>query len=180
VLALTTYEGDADIFRALEAGARGYLLKHMLLTEAISAIRAVYGGARVIPPAGDGGPAHEGEDELKRPGVDIRQPCPQIGWREDETSMCLAIPGRIVELLTDPPVHLAMVDVSGVRRRVDLGLLQDDLPAVGDWVLIHVGFAMSRISESEAENQMRMLAVLGEDAAAMEEVRGYGLEGRDP
>jgi DNA-binding NarL/FixJ family response regulator len=51
VLALTTYEGDADIFRALEAGARGYLLKDMLLTEAITAIRAVYGGARVIPPA---------------------------------------------------------------------------------------------------------------------------------
>ena len=51
VLALTTYEGDADIFRALEAGARGYLLKEMLLTEAISAIRAVYSGARVIPPA---------------------------------------------------------------------------------------------------------------------------------
>ena len=51
VLALTTYEGDADIFRALEAGARGYLLKDMLLTEAISAIRAVYSGARVIPPA---------------------------------------------------------------------------------------------------------------------------------
>ena len=93
--------------------------------------------------------------------------------------MCLAIPGRIVELITDP-VHLAMVDVSGVRRRVDLGLLEDDLPAVGDWVLIHVGFAMSKISEQEAEDQMRMLAVLGEDEAAMEEVRGYGLEGREP
>jgi hydrogenase expression/formation protein HypC len=93
--------------------------------------------------------------------------------------MCLAIPGRIVELITDL-VPLAMVDVSGVRRRVDLGLLADDLPAVGDWVLIHVGFAMSRISEREAEDQMRMLAALGEDAAAMEEVRGYGQEGRDP
>ena len=44
--------------------------------------------------------------------------------------MCLAIPGRIVELITDP-AHLAMVDVTGVRRRVDLGLLQDDMPAVG-------------------------------------------------
>ncbi len=92
--------------------------------------------------------------------------------------MCLAIPGKIVELITDP-VNLAMVEVTGVRRRVDLGLLEDDLPAVGDWVLIHVGFAMSRISEREAEDQMRMLAVLGEDEAAMEEVRGYGLEGRD-
>ena len=92
--------------------------------------------------------------------------------------MCLAIPGRIVELITDP-ANLAMVEVTGVRRRVDLGLLQDDMPAVGDWVLIHVGFAMSRISEREAEDQMRMLAVLGEDEAAMEEVRGYGLEGRE-
>lgn len=92
--------------------------------------------------------------------------------------MCLAIPGKIVELITEP-VNLAMVEVTGVRRRVDLGLLEDDMPAVGDWVLIHVGFAMSKISEREAEDQMRMLAVLGEDEAAMEEVRGYGLEGRD-
>jgi hydrogenase expression/formation protein HypC len=92
--------------------------------------------------------------------------------------MCLAIPGRIVELIANP-AHQAVVEVTGVRRRVDLGLLEDDLPAVGDWVLIHVGFAMSRISEREAADQMRMLAVLGEDEAAMEEVRGYGLEGRD-
>jgi len=88
--------------------------------------------------------------------------------------MCLAIPGRIVELVEDLP-HLAMVEVTGVRRRVDLGLLQDDLPGPGDWVLIHVGFAMSRISESGAEEQMRILRMLGEDQAAMEEVRGYGL-----
>jgi hydrogenase expression/formation protein HypC len=88
--------------------------------------------------------------------------------------MCLAIPGRIVELVEDLP-HLAMVEVTGVRRRVDLGLLQDDMPGPGDWVLIHVGFAMSRISESGAEEQMRMLRMLGEDQAAMEEIRGYGL-----
>ena len=93
--------------------------------------------------------------------------------------MCLAIPGRIIELITDDPVHLAMVDVSGVRRRVDLGLLGDDQPVVGDWVLIHVGFAMSKISERQAEEQMRMLTVLGEDQAAMEEVRGYGLEEKE-
>jgi hydrogenase expression/formation protein HypC len=93
--------------------------------------------------------------------------------------MCLAIPGRIVELVSEP-VPLALVEVTGVRRRVDLGLLQDDMPAVGDWVLIHVGFAMSRISEEQAAEQMRMIAMLGEDEAAMEEVRGYGLEGREP
>ena len=90
--------------------------------------------------------------------------------------MCLAIPGQIVELLPDPP-HQAMVDVMGVRRRVDLGLLVDESPAVGDWVLIHVGFAMSRISESGAHEQMQMLRMLGEDIAAMEEVSGYGLGG---
>ena len=90
--------------------------------------------------------------------------------------MCLAIPGKIVELLNDPP-HLATVDVMGVRRRVDLGLLNEDPPIKGDWVLIHVGFAMSKISEEGANDQMRMLRMLGEDIAAMEEVTGYGLGG---
>jgi hydrogenase expression/formation protein HypC len=92
--------------------------------------------------------------------------------------MCLAIPGQIVELLDDPP-HLAWVDVMGVRRRVDLGLLQDEALAVEDWVLIHVGFAMSKISEAGAADQLRMLRVLGEDRAAMEEVAGYGLGAGD-
>ena len=88
--------------------------------------------------------------------------------------MCLAIPGKVVELIADLP-NQAIVEVTGVRRRVDLGLLQDDMPGPGDWVLIHVGFAMSKISEQGAEDQMRMLRMLGEDQAAMEEVRGYGL-----
>jgi hydrogenase expression/formation protein HypC len=88
--------------------------------------------------------------------------------------MCLAIPGKIVELLAEDR-DLALIDVLGVRRRVDLGLLEDR-PASGDWVLIHVGFAMSKISESDALDQMRMLTELGESEAAMEEVRGYGLE----
>jgi hydrogenase expression/formation protein HypC len=92
--------------------------------------------------------------------------------------MCLAIPGRIVELVPEMP-HIAVVEVTGVRRRVDLGLLADEPPVVGDWVLIHVGFAMSKISERDAEDQMRTLAILGEDEAAMEEVRGYGLEGKE-
>ena len=63
--------------------------------------------------------------------------------------MCLAIPGKIVELLAEDR-NLAVVDVLGVRRKVDLGLLQDDPPVTGDWVLIHVGFAMSKISEADA------------------------------
>jgi hydrogenase expression/formation protein HypC len=92
--------------------------------------------------------------------------------------MCLAIPGKIVELIPESP-HLATVEVTGVRRRVDLGLLEDERPVVGDWVLIHVGFAMSKISEREAADQMRTLRILGEDEAAMQEVRGYGLEEKE-
>lgn len=89
--------------------------------------------------------------------------------------MCLAIPGQVVELYPDQP-SAAMVDVVGVRRKVDLGLLQDNLPIKGDWVLIHVGFAMSRISEEDAIDQMRTLRMLGEAEAAMQEIEGYGLE----
>jgi hydrogenase expression/formation protein HypC len=89
--------------------------------------------------------------------------------------MCLAIPGQIVEVIAGER-NIAVVEVTGVRRRVDLGLLADALPQPGDWVLIHVGFAMSKISEEDAAEQMRTLALLGEADAAMEEVRGYGLE----
>ncbi len=89
--------------------------------------------------------------------------------------MCLAIPGKIVELFPGTP-HLATVEVAGVRRKVDLGLLEDDMPVSGDWVLIHVGFAMSKISEQDALEQMQTLMILGEDEQAMQEVRGYGLE----
>ena len=90
--------------------------------------------------------------------------------------MCLAIPGRIVELLPERE-YLALVDVVGVRRKIDLGLLTEDPAVVGDWVLIHVGFAMSKISESEAAWQMETLALLGECDAAMQEVEGYGTDG---
>jgi hydrogenase expression/formation protein HypC len=93
--------------------------------------------------------------------------------------VCLAIPGKIVAI--DPQnTHLATVDVVGVRRKVDLGLLQDEPPVPGDWVLIHVGFAMSKISEADAADQMETLTMLGEAAAAMEEVRGYSLENEIP
>lgn len=93
--------------------------------------------------------------------------------------MCLAIPGRIVEL-TEGNMHRALVEVTGVRRRVHLGLLEDDAPMVGDWVLIHVGFAMSKISEAQAEEQMRLIRILGGDEEAMEEVLGYGLAEGEP
>ena len=87
--------------------------------------------------------------------------------------MCLAIPGQIVQIPAGET--WAVADVVGMRRRVDLGLLQDDRPALGDWVLIHVGFAMSKISEADAKDQLRALEALGESAAVLEEVRGYEL-----
>lgn len=85
--------------------------------------------------------------------------------------MCLAIPGRIVEITEDQ--HFATVDVSGVRRRVNIDLLCEDGIAPDDWVLIHVGFAMSKISAEDAEEQLRLLTMLGEAGAALEEVQGY-------
>jgi hydrogenase expression/formation protein HypC len=91
-----------------------------------------------------------------------------------ECHMCLAIPGKIIEISPDNP-DSALVDVVSVRRRVDLGLLQDDRPVPGDWVLIHVGFAMSKISEQDAIDQMNTLRMLGESEAAMQEIEGYGL-----
>jgi hydrogenase expression/formation protein HypC len=93
--------------------------------------------------------------------------------------MCLAIPGQVIELFPDQP-NVAMIEVVGVRRKVDLGLLQDNLPVRGDWVLIHVGFAMSKISEEDALDQMRTLRALGEAEAAMQEVEGYDMEDVNP
>ena len=75
--------------------------------------------------------------------------------------MCLAIPGQILELLPGTPL-LAVVDVTGVRRKVDLGLLEDENPVPGDWVLIHVGFAMSRIDEEEAALALASLQLMGQ------------------
>jgi hydrogenase expression/formation protein HypC len=72
--------------------------------------------------------------------------------------MCLAIPGQVVELL-DEANHLARVDVVGVRRNVNVGLLDDVGP--GDWVLIHVGFALSRIDEDEAAATYALLEEMG-------------------
>jgi len=84
--------------------------------------------------------------------------------------MCLAIPGQVVELA--PGGHLAIVEVSKVRRTINIDLLEPP-PAAGEWVLIHVGFAMSRIGAEEAAEQLRLLAMLGEDAQAMAELDGY-------
>ncbi len=78
--------------------------------------------------------------------------------------MCLAIPGQIIDVVDDSN-RLAKVDVAGVQRNVNIGLLDDDGVGVGpgDWVLIHVGFAMSKIDEDEAHETRRMLESMGED-----------------
>jgi hydrogenase expression/formation protein HypC len=95
--------------------------------------------------------------------------------------VCLAIPGRIVELV-DPVNRIASVDVAGVRRKVNIGLLdgdEDGGPGVGpgDWVLIHVGFAMSRVDEAEALETRRMLEALGtEYEQELEELKGSVIE----
>jgi hydrogenase expression/formation protein HypC len=75
--------------------------------------------------------------------------------------MCLGIPGQLVELATGHE-HLARVDVSGVTRVVNIGLLEDERLQPGDWVLIHVGFAMSKIDEEEASLALESLKMMGQ------------------
>ena len=75
--------------------------------------------------------------------------------------MCLGIPGEVVELHPEQP-DLAKVDVSGVRRMIYIGLLSDDPPVPGEWVLIHVGFALSKIDENEAAAAMQFLEGIGQ------------------
>jgi len=76
--------------------------------------------------------------------------------------MCLAIPAKIVEFSAEEQT-CALVEVGGVRRIVDLSLLQDDPPAAGEWVIVHVGFALSKLSEEEALEQIRILSILGDE-----------------
>jgi hydrogenase expression/formation protein HypC len=76
--------------------------------------------------------------------------------------MCLAIPGQIVEIVDDEH-RLAMVDVAGVGRKINIGLLDGDGVGVGDWVLIHVGFAISRVDEEEARATRSLLERMGAD-----------------
>jgi hydrogenase expression/formation protein HypC len=77
--------------------------------------------------------------------------------------MCLGIPGRIVEII-DEDLLLAKAEVSGVRRNINIGLVhhEGEQVEVGDWVLIHVGFAMSRLNETEAQAQLQALEDIGE------------------
>jgi hydrogenase expression/formation protein HypC len=75
--------------------------------------------------------------------------------------MCLGIPGMVVELVDDND-HLAKVEVAGVRRMINIGLLEDEGLQPGDWVLIHVGFAMARIDEEEAQRALEGLQLMGQ------------------
>jgi hydrogenase expression/formation protein HypC len=93
--------------------------------------------------------------------------------------MCLGIPGCIVKI-DDAANMLATVDICGVRRQINIScIVEDDHPAescVGDWVLVHVGFAMSRIDAQEAAETLRILSELGEAQAELESIRAANEE----
>jgi hydrogenase expression/formation protein HypC len=93
---------------------------------------------------------------------------------EEGRIVCLAIPGQIVEI-TDEANGLARVDVAGVRRTINVGLLDGVTP--GDWVLIHVGFALSVVDEEEAQATLALLEEMGaEYEAELVELRGSRIE----
>ena len=75
--------------------------------------------------------------------------------------MCLGIPGEVIELMTEHE-DLAMVSVEGVKRAVNIGLLHDEDLKPGDWIHIHVGFALSKIDEAEAKASLDFLTGLGD------------------
>ena len=92
--------------------------------------------------------------------------------------MCLAIPGQIVDIV-DVDNRLAKVDVAGVQRNINIGLLDEDGggAGIGDWVLIHVGFALSKVDEEEAIATRKMLEGMGADyEAELEELRASVIE----
>jgi len=93
--------------------------------------------------------------------------------------MCLGVPGQIVEI-TDSENLLGIVSVSGVRREINLICVVDEAhplaSCLGAWVLVHVGFAMSRIDEAEAAKTLQLLAELGEMQQELEAFAGTALE----
>ena len=92
--------------------------------------------------------------------------------------MCLAIPGQVVELV-DPANYIAKVEVAGVRRNVNVGLLIESDGGVrpGDWVLIHVGFAISRVDEDEARATLELLEGMGREyEQELEELKASVIE----
>ena len=92
--------------------------------------------------------------------------------------MCLAIPGQVIEIV-DSENRLALVDVAGVRRNVNVSLLDEDGQSAqpGDWVLIHVGFALSKVDEEEAHATLRLLEKMGaEYEQELEELKASVIE----
>ena len=92
--------------------------------------------------------------------------------------MCLGIPGRIVEIL-DEDIYLAKAEVGGVRRNINIGLVHhdDERIEIGDWVLIHVGFDMSKLDEAEAHSALRALEQIGEEyEQELEELKASQIE----
>jgi hydrogenase expression/formation protein HypC len=91
--------------------------------------------------------------------------------------MCLGIPGQIVSLDEKIP-KLATVDVGGVRRQVNISCIVDENhppeSCIGDWVLVHVGFAMSRINEAEAASTLKILEEMGEVQAEIAAMKASG------
>jgi len=97
---------------------------------------------------------------------------------DGELLMCLAIPGRILEIV-DESNRLAKVDVTGVQRTVSIGLLDGVGTGVevGDWVLIHVGFALSKVDEEEAAATLSLLQAMGEEyEAELEDLKASVIE----
>ena len=92
--------------------------------------------------------------------------------------MCLAIPGQVIEFVHEAN-RLAKVEVAGVRRTVNVGLLDDDGEGVrpGDWVLIHVGFALSKVDEEEAHATLALLQGMGaEYEQELEELKASAIQ----
>jgi len=76
--------------------------------------------------------------------------------------MCLGIPGQVVEVLEGNEGMLALVDVLGARRPINLGMLEDMAVEPGQWVLIHMGFALERVDKAAADNAMSGLEMMGQ------------------
>jgi hydrogenase expression/formation protein HypC len=78
--------------------------------------------------------------------------------------MCLGVPGEVVEVLDNHP-DIATVEVSGVRRAINIGLLEGQGVEPGDWVLVHLGFALSKVDQDEATAMLELLAGMGQPDA---------------
>jgi hydrogenase expression/formation protein HypC len=93
---------------------------------------------------------------------------------EGEGIVCLAVPGQIVDLV-DESIGLATIEIAGVKRKVNVGLIDD--ASAGDWVLVHVGFAIARVDEAEAQATLALLQEMGaEYETELEELKASAIE----